>query len=328
LLGEGGAGGGGGLHIVRGALADLPPEVLVTVGQVGVNGAHGSDAPEYVAAQEPFLTDGNHLAVIQDTPPYLPYYNSAGVFNYPYFNDDPDHPTSNGGNGGAYVLLPNVPWAEAQELGAIYIVEAQFINPFLPPEDGNPGGASKFGDIAMASGGTGGKKAPFYRRVQWAGWPQFPGGDGGDGGLGGTDVPGGGAPGTESNFHEGTGPNPGYWDLIESRDGVWNDVSGIGEGGGGGRGESVKMDFYFFYRPGGVAYFGNNGSKGSFSFSDTSHYGPGGEEGTGGGATINRRVPGSIYGGGWTEGPYNSLYGQIPGRNPNGVVQIRLTQIV
>lgn len=39
----GGAGGGGGLHVVTGALADLPASVPVTVGQAGADGAVGQD---------------------------------------------------------------------------------------------------------------------------------------------------------------------------------------------------------------------------------------------------------------------------------------------
>lgn len=318
IISYGGAGGGGGLHVVTGALADLPSEVLVQVGLQGANGDPGSDAPQYIPAQEPFLTDGNHLAVGQPAPPAPPYYDADGIPNYPYSIK------------GGYVVYPNLPWAEVQALG-IFALEAASVNPRDPATDGGDGGASKFGDIAMASGGKGGKKSPWSRDYQWTWGPIRPGGDGGDGGSGGTDVAGGGAPGTVSNLISGS------YTLEESPDGTWDGT--IGKGGGGGRGGSMKPDLL---APQGIlklAYGGNGGSKGSFNYGDTSRYGPGEEghngfggnyviPGTGGGATTQRRVPGSIFGGGWTEGPYSSLYGQIPGRNPNGVVVIRLTQII
>jgi hypothetical protein len=91
-----------------------------------------------------------------------------------------------------------------------------------------------------------------------------------------------------------------------------------------------------------AVYWAESGGKGSFRYDDTSRWGPGelrdevGDgliliPGTGGGATIQRRVPGSIYGGGSSyrnEGSFiESGPLTVPGSSPHGVVVVRLTRI-
>lgn len=233
--GVGGAGGGGGLHIVHGLLADLSEEVLVTVGQAGVRGANGTSAPRYVAALQPFLTNGNHQAAFwtDANPPGHPYDDVSGNAVFPYVKL-PNNP---------YVLLPNVSWAEAQTWG-VFVIQDQFRSPYTPPTDGGDGGYTSFGDIAMASGGKAGEKAPRVRDVLWAGLPRMAGGEGGDGGVGGSIVAGGGALGAkyptdllafpEEQFTQA------YEDVrlqYEAKNGTWDGT--IGQGGGGGRGGSV-----------------------------------------------------------------------------------------
>lgn len=93
---------------------------------------------------------------------------------------------------------------------------------------------------------------------------------------------------------------------------------------------------------------GTLGGKGSFSFGDTTRYGPGGtpltglpggaadnwwriRPGGGGGATIQRRAPGSIFGRGLSYGMESFVEegsGQlvVRGSSPNGVLIVRLTQ--
>jgi hypothetical protein len=244
----GGAGGGGGLHVVHGLLEDLPAEVLVTVGQVGAKGVDSSDTPLYIAAQQPFLTNGNHQAAFWDdaNPPGHPYDDAFGnpVFPYEKFSTEP------------YVLLPNVPLAEAQTWG-VFIVNEAFGTPYVAAADGADGGHSAFGEIAEASGGKGGKKAPQVKPVQWGtvyapdsdGVLQTriaPGGEGGQGGVGGTTVAGGGADGAKypTEMVEDNPPQE-YtqeWEnlrvLYEAKNGTWDGT--IGQGGGGGRGGSLR----------------------------------------------------------------------------------------
>lgn len=148
----------------------------------------------------------------------------------------------------------------------------------LPPQPGEDGGASSFGDIAQASGGKGGAGA-----TEWIGGVKFFGGYGGEGGSGDRTEAGGGGVGSTSSDKNG-------------KDGTWNGT--IGKGGGGGRGGRVYSSAYqpgVAYAPYGhipvpgdgslmhqmanqpykppVVKDATNGGQGSFSYGDTSVYG-------------------------------------------------------
>jgi hypothetical protein len=224
----GGAGGGGGLHIVKGRLLDLPAEVPVVIGQPG---SEGIDV------------------------------------------------------------------------------------------DAGDGEASQFGEIAMASGGKGGKAGPPFQNLRYRTQvgqirTEHPtgGGSGGDGGKGGQIVAGGGGRGARfiqpippADIVNGVGTG---YHSFESEDGKWD--GDIGEGGGGGMGGVwLTDDSYYAMLNNRAAYAvhpSSTGARGSFSRSDTSRFMDGQRAynasaggfvipGHGGGATINRRTLGSNYGG-------------------------------
>lgn len=130
---------------------------------------------------------------------------------------------------------------------------------FPSPQSGSNGGASSFnGDMCVASGGKGGKAA-----IRWASGYPFVDGAGGDGGSGGRSAAGGGAPGaiTENMATDGT------WD------------GEVGQGGGGGHGGSKLAEFLWDalnneWSGRGSAHDAGDGGQGSFSYADTSVFGP------------------------------------------------------
>jgi hypothetical protein len=235
----GGAGGGGGVHVVPGILADLPDVVPVTVGTSGSDGSFGQvETPEE-------LTLEPHFWALRD-------HHFWGAEDSRYYDDPYDM---------ALLQILN-PWFERWP---------EPHNSLPPPGNGQDGGASSFGDIAMASGGKGGGKC-----VSWVGEDRFLSGHGGDGGLGGRLIPGGGGLGSK-NFANGL-------------DGSWDGA--IGGGGGGGRGGASgprpRRIMYSVPRalvhqltsdklwPDGVSIAGRKataGGRGSFSYADTSVYG-------------------------------------------------------
>ena len=196
----GGAGGGGGLHVITGLLVDLPDSVPVTVGQAGADGNIG----QY-----------HQLAPWDPSPVW---------------------------SAGAYPRMSHARW--------------DFLNRFPngrptigAPTPGEDGGTSSFGDIAKASGGTGGGEA-----IGWdggiSGTALHSHGWGGDGGIGGSGVP----------------ASPPYLPkAIPAEDGHWDGT--IGSGGGGG---------YGGIQPGTPA---SDGGRGSYSFRDTTVFGPKGRRG-------------------------------------------------
>lgn len=99
---------------------------------------------------------------------------------------------------------------------------------FPPPQAGQDGSHSAFGDICEASGGKGGAPAAY-----WVGDQLYFVGDGGAGGVGGRILAGGGAAGSTSE--------------AAGSDGIWDGT--IGQGGGGGRG-GVSMPDPPSYVPG------------------------------------------------------------------------------
>jgi hypothetical protein len=165
----GGAGGGGGLHVVSGELADLPDSVEVVVGRAGADAAAGQIKAE---------------GLWVPTPPQPPSTDPAIQWAYRY---------------------------------------PETIPSFAPPQAGEDGGASSFGDVCQASGGKGGHPA-----VVWVDGVLLVDGEGGEGGVGGQTTPGGGAAGglpEEVPFNA---------ELKRSgQDGTWDGT--VGQGGGGGR---------------------------------------------------------------------------------------------
>lgn len=284
---SGGAGGGGGLHRVVGLLADLPDTVLVDIGQAG---ADGSEA-------------------------------STGW---------PMSPVMSGGSIATPLVLNPTPG-------------------YVSPTPGGDGGASSFGDICRASGGKGGdvaRQGPWYRypssgSADYGFWQvsvtdRATPGDGGEGGLGDRLIAGGGGAGGHSDWvvPEGwTGFLDGHGrQFVKPEIGAWD--GSIGAGGGGGVGEILNwrqddsdpftlipyLDPVFSVRMQQAAA----GGKGSFSYADTSVYGPGQAAsyvpiestavpvpGSGGGAKLNKHWYGS----------------HAQAADPNGVVLIRLTKV-
>lgn len=130
---------------------------------------------------------------------------------------------------------------------------------YLPPQAGADGGASSFADpICRASGGKGGLPG-----MVWTGASFGIQGDGGAGGIGDRSLAGGGAVGSAA---EG----------VNGSDGTWNPVTGIGAGGGGGKGGRAPefIGDPIFGAPTRVDHLATAGGQGSYSFADTSVYGP------------------------------------------------------
>lgn len=223
-----------------------------------------------------------------------------------------------------------------------------------PPQPGDDGGASSFGDVAQASGGKGGAGS-----IEWIDGVKFFGSYGGAGGSGGSLVAGGGGAGSMSSDKAG-------------RDGGWDGI--IGKGGGGGRGGRVYSSQY---RPGQL-YYPNwmavpndgalmhsapaaggspvsypsiivpatNGGQGSFSYGDTSVYGQRQfksnqlryfrsydySEGVQGELVEERAIPTDIPifpgGGGGAKAPGKRYFGsKAAGFSPNGAVIIKIFKI-
>lgn len=308
----GGEGGGGGLHTIGGLLVDLPPIVQVVVGSEGVAGADGNRQYRWrvaVAMQyEPSYGYPMMLAVVK------------GATNVPYMTD---------ASGNA---IP--PYFYTTEEAAYLFFE----NPnYVEPQDGTDGGYSSFNSpLGLASGGRGGKKSPVYRnnqddkdRVSIA-MQHAPGGEGGQGGIGGRIDPGGGGDGgkaSELGFFD-VPPYPfGQYRqekprvLTPAKDGFWDGV--VGQGGGGGRGGTSQSNPSSPITGGATPPTvspSSSGGKGSFSYADTSVYGPPGTVGT---LAI---TPGTAGGARVLK---NQKFGsRSSGYNPNGVVVVRLTRIV
>lgn len=263
----GGGGGGGGVHVVTVLLADLPALTPVVIGQA--------------AADAPFAQ-----------------VNSSGVYT-PLPNDPPLRPYGESGNTNPATWSPILmPWANRYP-GA----HASF--PPIGP--GLPGGASSFGDVAMASGGKGGNGAK-----KWVGSTLTADGNGGDGGLGGQSTPGGGGLGSPSKTETG-------------KDGGWDGL--VGGGGGGGHGGK--------YVPAGGGFGGGSatitaatdGGRGSFNYGDTSVWGQKQikQTLTVGSLTHGPIIPGG--GGGVRANHKNPVGSDAAGYSPNGAVILRLLKI-
>lgn len=202
---------------------------------------------------------------------------------------------------------------------------------YVPTQPGTNGGASSFNGITCrASGGKGGLATPvLLMREQNPPRDTRPGGSGGQGGIGGQTTVGGGAAGSVATPVYGDPPFDAVvvgWTLIGPEDGVWDGA--IGKGGGGGQGGTFIGQLDPRFPSGGSnAYLSlaSAGGQGSFSYADTSVYGPR-QNRSGGSFTPDPVIAGS---GGGAKVTQLSMYGsRSPGASPNGVVYIRLTKIV
>lgn len=126
-----------------------------------------------------------------------------------------------------------------------------------PPLPGADGGYSSFGNVGKASGGKGG-----YPGMIWNGSQFVIKGDGGAGGIGGRIESGGGGAGSVAENVNGT-------------DGIWHPETGIGAGGGGGKGgrpSEIVGDPNLGPQVT-INHLATAGGQGSYSFADTSVYG-------------------------------------------------------
>ena len=171
----GGAGGGGGLHVVSGELAELPDSVPIVVG------LPGSDAPPgQIISPDPY-----DVYLQASTRPLSSFTTSAGF--------DADDETLRQNNYDTYYFTNT--WPEIGDPARPLL---------LPGQPGGDGGASAFGDICMASGGKGGGPA-----LVWIEGHRMFAAHGGEGGVGGRMVAGGGALGSTDSSRSG---KDGTWD--------------------------------------------------------------------------------------------------------------------
>lgn len=243
----GGGAGGGGVHVVSGALADLDVSVDIAVGVVGDNSELG-----HTRSNGPW------------TP--MPWEVFTGIID---------------------TILQAATGSAKLALNEFFYQYPEPHTTFYPPQVGEDGETSSFGDICKASGGKGGHPAKI-----WSGSAFVIDGDGGDGGIGDHDISGGGGVGSLT---------PG----VRGADGAWDADAGVGKGGGGGHGGA-----------GGVSAATSSG-KGSFSYSDTSIYGAQQAPtalipGNGGGVRALRKYP---YG------------ARVPKYDPDGAVILRIYKI-
>lgn len=223
--------------------------------------------------------------------------------------------------------------------GLLYVPHIWDPNPaYIPPLVGSDGGASSFnGALCRASGGKGGAPTPVaYINGDYTPtpgeanpdplilyYPRLPGGNGGEGGMGDSDVAGGGGMGAFSDYVYQDMPS--HYDhavLTIAEDGLWDSI--VGYGGGGGRGGT----FFQVSEPlvEQVLEDASSGGQGSFSYTDTSVYGPRqSKQNSSSDYMAKPIVPGS--GGGAKLGKTAHYGSRAPGANPNGVVQIRFVKI-
>lgn len=170
----GGAGGGGGRHVVGGLLAELPDSIAVVVGQAGADAEHKQGLQEGLLT--PALTDPQFFSV-------YPHYNETSP------SDIAERRRIN--------VINNI-------ITAFTVTYPEPHLSFPNPLKGQDGGASSFGDIAQASGGVGGEKS-----IGWPGGARTLLGYGAEGGSGGRTAAGGGGAGSTASGIPGA---DGSWD--------------------------------------------------------------------------------------------------------------------
>lgn len=199
---------------------------------------------------------------------------------------------------------------------------------FVVPTSGGDGGVSSFNtETCFASGGKGADPTRIAAGNYPDSWPIFgPGGNGGEGGVGGRALAGGGAFGAESELHYEGGVEPTDYrsaTLFPAEDGTWD--GGVGQGGGGGRGGNYLTPGDFRAYPSRLEE-ASSGGQGSFSYGDTSVYGPRQSRQLFTGFGVSQiLIPGS--GGGAKLSKLATYGSRSPGANPNGAVFIRLTKV-
>jgi hypothetical protein len=274
--GFGGGGGGGGTHVVAGSLADLPDSIPVVIGLSGGDGALGHDKNLGTFVPEPESWYMRHNKLL-DT-----FWGGSTDWH-----TDPSEM--------ALVTLINAwgtRWPEPH-------------NSVSPPQSGEDGQASSFGDIAQASGGQGGESA-----MAWEGGVRKLKGGGGAGGIGGQIEAGGGGAGSITS--------------ASGADGIWNRIIGGGGGGGrGGGGTGTALE-----RP------ASAGGRGAFSYDDTTVYGQRqypkmvsfSGSGVGRGSTYTDMIiPGG--GGGVRVNRKKPFGSDADGYSPNGMLLLRLFKL-
>lgn len=178
-LGLGGAGGGGGMHVAAGMLADLPDTVPVVVGQAGNDAGFGQ-----VKVNGALTPDKNifHTALRVATDAEIAAQPNAAVRRRMTLYKQ---------------LLDQ-------------LITSWVPKTFLPPQPGENGGASSFADLlCQASGGKGGGPG-----MVWDGTKFTPLAAGGEGGCGDRLLAGGGglgSPGSPGSTPGGPGGD-GTWD--------------------------------------------------------------------------------------------------------------------
>jgi len=216
-----------------------------------------------------------------------------------------------GGGGGAHRakgLLGGLPPSVDVVVGVRGAAGVNHVSDPQVTTDGEDGGYSSFGNICMASGGRGGKRAQSNSTTVSTQ------AHGGQGGCGGRILAGGGALGGTAGTPTATGPGtPGVA-------GVWGDWDGvIGEGGGGGAGGVGTYS-------GVTANAATSGGGGSYDPGDTSVYSnPTSVSADTGGSGAASIVPGRA--GGARATPLNQLPTIYGDSGQDGYVVIRLTAV-
>lgn len=240
--GIGGAGGGGGLHKVAGALDTLPDTVPIVVGK------SGSDSP-IGQARVPGIWEPTMQS--DSSSPYGISRNAVLYLGY-IWDGQARYPVRSWQGVQGWERDPA--WAHRFYDIMVYLDAYTHEYPlphntYSPPEPGGNGGASTFaGGVAQASGGAGGVAGKV-----WDGSKYVIGGHGGDGGSGGRSVAGGGGKGSTVAG-------------VNGADGIWRPETGIGGGGGGGKAGHIGTNQGLV--------FATAGGQGSYSYADASVYGP------------------------------------------------------
>lgn len=146
----GGAGGGGGMHHIRGVLEELPDEVLVSAGQAGADGAAGFVGNDQV-------TPGGEY----DYTPYTPDAPSGGVYDDPHATF---YPPTDGEDGGFTTFgdLAQASGGKGGKRSELHYLAGAFYAPHeythIPGGNGGQGGIG--GQLTPGGGGAGATSLP------------------------------------------------------------------------------------------------------------------------------------------------------------------------
>lgn len=230
IAGQGGAGGGGGLHRVSGLLLDLPDEVPVVVGQAGANGANDNGENPRIVTNIGRQTYVGPYPQTEDS-----VRNPANwQFESPVVVGNPAWVPAQPGGDGGYSAFGEICKASGGKGGLTLTMEFETgsFDWILP---GQPGYSTSVVSNPFYS--------PYGPRVEaaFSRVKALPG-KGGEGGSGNRTTAGGGGAGGYGEL----GPETTYsWSLgnpsvpfnqisIKPKDGPWDGT--VGKGGGGGLG--------------------------------------------------------------------------------------------